>query len=269
MNWYRPAVMAGKFYPKEKSHLTRMLTDFHTPVAKTKEKMRAIFVPHSGYRYCGKIAGDVYKQIEIPSTVIILSPNHTGKGPFLSFWDEGSWDTPLGKVHVHAEMAEKLRVNAGEIHSDMMGHLSEHSIEVQLPFLQFQNPHVKIVPIVLGPLRLENCKKLGESFAKTLKDEKDFMIVVSTDMTHYQTAEVAKQKDDLALEKVLAMDPEGLYQVVEENQMSMCGFIPMAAALFTLKALGNSEAKLVSYGNSARINHDLKSVVSYASGTFK
>lgn len=267
MNWYRPAVMAGKFYPKEKDVLLKKLTKYYDPSEEKKHAM-AIFVPHAGYMYSGKIAGAVYKKIVVPDTVIILSPNHTGRGPFLSFWDEGSWDTPLGKVHVDSVVAEKFRLACKEINSDMMAHLSEHAIEVQLPFLQYQNPKVKIVPLVLGPLRFDACKKVGEALAKTIGDRKDILIIVSTDMTHYLAADAAKEKDDLALEKILAMDAEGLYRTVANEEISMCGFVPMAVALTAVKILGASKAHLVSYGNSSDKTGDRTNVVSYASGYF-
>lgn len=267
MNWYRPAVMAGKFYPKEKDVLLKKLNQYYSP-SEEKVNARVVFAPHAGYQFSGKIAGDVYKKITVPNTVIILCPNHTGRGPALSFWDEGSWDTPLGKVQVDSVLAEKFRLACKEINSDMLAHLSEHAIEVQIPFLQFQNPKVKIVPVVLGPLKLEACKKVGEALASVLKDRKDVLVVVSTDMSHYVPEEVAKQKDGLAIEKMLALDPEGLYRTVANEEISMCGFIPMAVALFALNTLGIKNASLVTYGNSGEKTGDLKSVVGYASGYF-
>lgn len=267
MNWYRPAVMAGKFYPADKQLLLSSLREFYEPFEK-KKKAIALFAPHAGYMYSGKIAGAVYKKIEVPSTVVILSPNHTGRGPFLSFWDEGNWETPLGKVPVDSAFAETFRLECKEIHSDMLAHLTEHAIEVQLPFLKYQNPDVKIVPLVLGPLRLDACKKVGEALAKVIGDRKDVLIVASTDMSHYVSDEEAEKKDHLALEKMKALDPEGFFQTIASEEISMCGFVPMAVTLYAVNALGGMATHVVSYGNSGTITGDTSKVVSYASGYF-
>lgn len=265
MSWIRESVVAGTFYPQDRSTLEKMLEQFCSPLESPK-KVTAIMVPHAGYKYCGKIAGQVYRRIEVPDTAIVLCPNHTGMGKRISVWQEGSWRTPLGELSVNADLARKILGAVGESSGDYQAHAYEHAIEVHLPFLQKRNPSVRIVPIVLGQLTLDRCEHIADALALAMRAGKsECLLVASTDMSHYIGAEEAQQKDALALKEVECLDGRHLYQTVIQYDISMCGFIPTTCALMASKILGASRAEIIAYGNSGDTTGDYRSVVGYAS----
>ena len=260
-------VVAGRFYPGAAAALTKLLDEYlKEPPADLKSPL-AVFAPHAGYLYSGKIAGDIYKSILVPNTVIVLCPNHTGGGPRIALWGKGSWKTPLGPVPIDEDFASELLKNEGKILLDQSAHAHEHAIEVHLPFLLKRNPKVKIVPITLGRLRFDDIEWLGNALAKTIqKHWEKALVVASTDMSHYLPAKEAEKKDAPALQKIEALDAKGLYQVVVENQISMCGYLPTATALVAAKTLGAKACEVVTYGNSGMTSGNYESVVAYASG---
>ena len=261
----RPPVVAGQFYPADSQDLIKMLKSLCEPIPEEEKiKAKAIIVPHAGYIYSGKVAGMVYSRIKIPTNIILFGPNHTGYGPEISTYPDGYWLTPLGKIPVNETLAAKL-TSTNFYTPDYTAHIYEHSLEVQLPFLQFlSKKSFKIVPTVFKFLSLETCLLAGDFLANVLKDEEDYLIVISTDFSHYVPHEVAKQKDALAIEQILNLEPEKLYKVVIENDISMCGVIPVTVVLRALKLLEVKETKLVAYQTSGEINQDFSSVVGYA-----
>lgn len=267
-SWVREPVVAGRFYPGSPTSLTASLKEFLTPAPSRLIAPLAIFAPHAGYIYSGKIAGDVYKSIEVPDSVILLCPNHTGQGAKMALWGKGRWKTPLGDVPVDETLsAEILKAAPGRVILEKTAHLDEHAIEVHLPFLLTRNPNVSIVPLTLGRLRIDDIEALGKAIATAITaSQKTVLIVASTDMSHYLPAKVAAEADRPALEKIGAMDPQGLYETVVKNGISMCGFIPTATALMAAKLLGARHAELVTYGHSGERSGDFTSVVAYASG---
>ncbi len=261
----RPPVVAGQFYPADPQDLLEMLRSLCDPIPEDEKiEAKAIIVPHAGYIYSGKVAGMVFSRVKIPKNIILLGPNHTGYGPEISTYPDGYWLTPLGKVAVNENLAAKLTSTNFYI-PDYTAHIYEHSLEVQLPFLQFLSQETfEIVPTVFKFLSLDTSLLAGDFLGSTLQDKKDYLIVISTDFSHYVPHEVAKQKDALAIEQILNLDPENLYKVVVENDISMCGVIPVTVALRALKHLGASKAELIAYQTSGEVNQDFSSVVGYA-----
>ncbi len=243
-----------------------MVSDF-CQGQKKKTQAKAIVVPHAGYIYSGKIAGIAYGSTAIPDLVYLLCPNHSGMGKKISVWSQGSWDTPLGSVPVDEEAAAKFLERCAEDEGDCEAHLYEHANEVHLPFLKHLNPNVRIVPITLGPLHLDRCEKIGLALATEFSRHKadEALIIASTDMSHYISADLAREKDEYALKAIEALDSKSLYRSVVEHEISMCGFIPTTAVLAASSHLKASKGDLLAYGNSGDTTKDYRSVVAYAS----
>ena len=258
----RPAV-AGTFYPDDEQALTKELarcTDKNAP----KQPCIGAVVPHAGYMFSGAIAGELFSQIDIPPTVVILAPNH--RGPLVPFAlsPADSWRTPLGDVDIDKELAEAIAGGCPLVQYNAAPHANEHSAEVQVPFLQYFRPDVKIVPMVIGEHNYEPLVELGSCLAESVRG-KNVLILASSDMTHFKDAQTAKQLDDMALEQILALDALALHQTVVSNRISMCGFAPAVAMITAAVHLGAQNAPLIRYGNSGDVTGDFSSVVGYAS----
>ena len=270
MQGIREAVVAGRFYPAEPVVLRKMLEKFlrEPPAAEASAssgEALGMMVPHAGYCYSGAIAGAVFGSTPIPERVILLGPNHTGKGRPWSVYASGSWRTPLGDVRVDAELASSILQGCPGTAADEVAHRFEHSLEVELPFLQVLSPETEIVPICIGAGSKEQLIAFGEHLAAVVKaSARRILMVVSSDMTHYEPAEVAAEKDRLALAHVLALDAEGLYQTVRGRRITMCGILPMTVMLAAARCLGATTAELVRYGNSGQAQDDGAPVVGYA-----
>jgi AmmeMemoRadiSam system protein B len=260
----REPAVAGQFYPRRASQLQAQVTSLLDRSRPPSEALAAV-VPHAGYVYSGLVAGAVFGRLNIPETVALLGPNHTGLGAPVSVWASGSWQTPLGEVEVDEALASALLERFPPATSNEAAHRLEHSLEVELPFLQVLRPEVRILPIVLAVDALATLLRLGETLAElAAAHSRSVLMVASTDMTHFQPQEVAERQDKLALERVLALDPEGLWQVVLENDISMCGYMPTAAALAYARARGATSAELIRYETSGDRTGDRASVVGYA-----
>jgi len=230
-----------------------------------KENVLGIVVPHAGYFYSGKVAGAVYSRINLPDTIIIIGPNHTGIGAEISIMAEGDWEMPNGRVEIDSSLAKELLSQAGDLaQEDEQAHLPEHSLEVQLPFIQYFKTDFRIVPICMRDHRASTCKKLGKAIAKAIKSKLPCLIVASSDMTHYESQKDAQRKDKLAIDKILKLAPENLLQTVMENDISMCGPGPTATMIFACKELGAKKSELVLYNTSAEASGDYSAVVGYA-----
>lgn len=257
-----PAV-AGRFYPGDARTLARDVASYLETDAKPAPAL-GVMAPHAGYMYSGAVAGAAYAEVIVPKTAIVMCPNHTGMGTRRSLWPSGSWKIPGGELKVDETLAETLRELAG-LEPDALAHQHEHALEVQLPFLFARNKDVSIVPVCLSSLSVRDCLKIGEGMAKAIGAQRaDVLLVASTDMSHYISAAEARRLDHLALDKVLALDPEGLYETVESNDISMCGYLPTTVMLAAVKALGAKKARLVRYGNSGEASGDFDRVVGYA-----
>jgi AmmeMemoRadiSam system protein B len=262
----QPAV-AGYFYQGTPSRLRDQVERF---LVRGEKKIKALGVvcPHAGLVYSGSVAGAVYSRVELPGTFVLIGPNHTGMGAPVSLMTAGQWTTPLGAVTVDEALAAAIRSRSSRIRDDTIAHLREHSLEVQLPFIQQLREKSKIVPIQMLDTRLETCVDLGQAIAEAVKAREgggsDVLIVASSDMSHYVSAGEAKRKDGMAIDRILALDARGLYQTVQDEDISMCGFGPVTAMLTACTALGATKAELVKYANSGEVSGDHEQVVGYA-----
>ncbi len=270
----RTPAVAGRFYPGRADEL---LLDIrrHSPAGDNK-RIAAIgcVAPHAGYIYSGGVAGAVYSCLEIPEHCVILCPNHTGKGAPLAIMAHTTWQTPLGEVAPDADFAEHLMRRFPALHEDSAANRGEHAIEVQLPFLQVRQPQLKIVPIVVGTSDFDVLRGLGEALADVIgvweeerqveERKKKILIIASSDMNHYESDAITRVKDHKAIERVLAMDARGLWEVVMNEDISMCGFGPTTVMLTAAKLLGATSATLVKYATSGDVSGDRESVVGYA-----
>lgn len=259
-----PAV-SGYFYPDVKAHLIRALEKF-VDKNSPKEKVISAIVPHAGYVYSGKTAGLVYSKIEIPETVIILGPNHYGYGEPFSVAGHDKWVTPLGEVYIDKEIAEMLVEESKYLQKDVIAHQREHSIEVQIPFIQFLKNDVKIVPITLeGYVDDPAWIEIGESIARVIKEiKKDVLIIASTDMTHYESHREAEEKDNYVIEAILNLNEEEVIKRIYEKNVSMCGYAGVIAAIVASKMLDAKKGELVYYTTSAEASGNYSEVVGYA-----
>ncbi len=259
----QPAV-AGQFYPANKSELEKMLEQL-LPHSQQKLSAISIISPHAGYIYSGATAGRIMASVSIPETVIILGPNHRGVGAVAALSPDDAWQTPLGQVSVEKRLGSLICKLIPAVQEDAYAHRNEHSLEVQVPFLQYLRPDLSIVPICLGFDDYTGAEYLGKGIAEAIKQfGEEVMILASSDMTHYESADEAKKKDIQALERVLALDPEGLVEVCHSKRITMCGVIPSAVMLVAARELGAKTAELVDYTTSGDVTGDYSQVVGYA-----
>ncbi|RJQ15120.1 MAG: AmmeMemoRadiSam system protein B [Nitrospiraceae bacterium] len=259
----KPAV-AGQFYPSSPSILSRQVKGCIDENVK-KEKAIGIVSPHAGLMYSGPVAGSVFSRIEFPHTFILIGPNHTGIGSPVSIMSSGEWQSPCGELKINEDLSWKIMDRCDIVREDPSAHAMEHSLEMQLPFILYFSHDVKIVPITVMADSPDICRLLGEVLADAIKDNGDTVtIVASSDMSHYVSDSTARAKDRKAIEKILALDPEGLYDTVNKNGITMCGIIPVTMMLFAAKKLGAEESVLVKYMTSAEVSGDYDHVVGYA-----
>ena len=260
----RDPVVAGKFYTANGFQLRGELAKF---TSQNEQKLKAIGVisPHAGYAYSGEVAGSVLSSIEESPTYIILGTNHTGYGVPFGLDFERTWKTPLGDVKINREIAENILEKGKYIKNDSESHSYEHSIEVQLPFLQYLNKSFDFVPISISSAPNETYKKVAQEIVSSVKElKRDVTIIASSDMTHYESQESAKKKDMLAIEKILALNVDGFLSTIKDYGISACGFAPIAVMMHAAIALGAKKAKLISYATSGDVSGDYSAVVGYA-----
>jgi AmmeMemoRadiSam system protein B len=263
----RPPAVAGTFYPGEAGALRRDVRSHLSPAGPAEPAFGAI-VPHAGFIYSGPVAGAVYARIAVPGTVIILCPNHTGRGARAGIDPSDAWRTPLGDLPVDRRLARRLQELSPSLVTDGLSHSREHSLEVQLPFLQVLRPDVSFVPVSLGAPDLELCREVGRALAMLAAEEaqgrEPFLLLASSDMNHYESREIGRRKDSEALAHIEALDPEGLFQTVLSKNISMCGFLPATALLFAARAAGIGQASVVARRDSGDETGETDSVVGYA-----
>jgi AmmeMemoRadiSam system protein B len=260
----REPAVAGHFYPRSPEILSQEIKKY---TAATLEKISALacVVPHAGYMYSGHVAGAVYGTLQLPRRFIILCPNHTGYGRPLAIMTDGVWQTPLGQVPIDHQLGAALRSACPLLEEDEIAHRGEHAIEVQLPFLQAALPNFTFVPIAVGTARYEPLQALGEAMARVLREDKEkVMLISSSDMNHYEPDDITRIKDSKAIDQILARDARGLYDVVMQESISMCGFGPTVATLTAAHLLGAISAEVVKYATSGDISGDRDAVVGYA-----
>ncbi len=266
----QPAV-AGRFYPAAPERLRAEVEAYIAapagPATELEPKIRALgcVVPHAGYMYSGHVAGAVFRRLELPQRVVILCPNHTGMGEPLAIMSEGAWHTPLGDAAIDEPLAEELKQRMPLLAEDDQAHRSEHALEVQLPFLQVLAPGFRFVPIAAGTGNFEVLNALGIAIGNALLQQRERVLVIaSSDMNHYENDSITRVKDRHAIDQLLALDPRGLYDVVRDGNISMCGFGPAVVMLTATRKLGASKAELIRYATSGDVSGDKDMVVGYA-----
>ncbi|HZR58929.1 MAG TPA: AmmeMemoRadiSam system protein B [Terriglobales bacterium] len=258
-----PAV-AGRFYPNDPTTLLASLNSYLSP---RKEVTSAIacMVPHAGYIYSGQVAGSVYATLAIPRRCIILCPNHTGVGHPLSIVSQGTWRTPLDDATIDSDLANTLKRRFPLLIEDSDAHAREHAIEVELPFLQVCRQDFTFVPIALGTQKFEVLQSLGEVIGNVIAaQDESILIIASSDMNHYESDRITREKDHKAIDRILALDPQGLFEVAKSEEISMCGLGSAVTMLTAAKHLGASKAELLQYATSGDVSGDREMVVGYA-----
>ncbi len=260
----REPVVAGQFYPGEESALKEQIKSFIDEGAKKEDVLGAI-LPHAGYVYSGKVAGAVYSRMVIPERFVIIGPNHTGRGRPFAVMVEGRWKTPLGEVEIDSDLAKEILAEGENLEGDEEAHSHEHSIEVQIPFLQYLTGDFRFVPIILSEGNLATYREIGAAIARAIRAKGEKVVIIaSSDMTHYESQESAEGKDKQAIEAILELNEEALLKRVRHLNISMCGHAPVVTMLSAAKELGAKEAELVQYMTSGDTSGDYSAVVGYA-----
>jgi AmmeMemoRadiSam system protein B len=273
----RQASQAGRFYASNSGLLRKEIENCFThrlgpgqlpEISKGPRNIVGLVCPHAGYVYSGPIAAHAYSSLATdgkPDIIVILGPNHTGQGSILALMEDGIWRTPLGDVQINRETAHQILRNSNIIDSDELAHRYEHSIEVQIPFLQFiYNSDFELVPISFSIQDLESCQEVGQSIANALEG-KNALILTSTDLTHYEPHEIAERKDKKALATLKKLNEREFYSTIETNHITACGYGPVVALITASKLLGATKSQVLCYQTSGDVTGDYSSVVGYAS----
>ncbi len=260
----RKPVVAGAFYPGGKKELTQQLAEM-IDVVEPKKKVIGLISPHAGYIYSGACAGKGFGRVVVPDTVIVLGVNHHGFGHAYAVDGHDAWNTPLGDIAIDIQLREKLVANSGIFMVDSTAGSREHSLEVQVPFIQYVNPNAKILPITISSVYANTLIAAGKEIARAIQGRNDVLIVASTDMSHYIDAESAKLKDSKAIEKIQKLDAEGLFNTVASERITMCGVSPTTMMISAALELGAKNAEMIEYTHSGKVSGDNYQVVAYLS----
>ena len=260
----REPAVSGQFYPSSPDELKSMIRGMIDEKA-TKEDVIGYYAPHAGYIYSGPVVGATISRVNLKDTFVIMGPSHTGMGAPFSIMTEGKWRTPLGDVEIDTELAKAILADSSYLKVDETAHAEEHSIEVQLPFIQYLRPDIKLVPITISHANAATYRSIGRAIAKAIKDSgKEVVIVASGDMNHYESQKITQTKDRQAIESILKMEAGELLERVRDFKISMCGYGTAACLIYAAKELGNAKAELVKYQTSGDITGDYSAVVGYA-----
>ena len=276
----RTPAVAGSFYPKDRDELRQLVRDSYThplgpgklpPSPPTASSLVAVVCPHAGYVYSGPVAAHSYLHVSSlrdPQLIVVVAPNHYGVGSGVSSYSSGSWVTPLGSMKVDEAAAKELAENTGIVDFDPASHRLEHSLEVQLPFLQMlYGDAVPLLPVCISFQDQETTTALAAGVAK-VAEKRRTVLVASSDLTHYEPAGEARRKDTALLSEVLKMDPDGFYSRLERLQVTACGFGAISTVMQASKTLGLGRGELLKYANSGDTTGDMAQVVGYASVWF-
>lgn len=266
----RPPAVAGQFYPSDPRELTRLIQKFTaTEPGADKVRVRACLVPHAGYIYSGGVAGAVFSRIHLPKRIVVIGVRHSPPGADLAILSEGAWRTPLGDAPLDEALAQGLKEHCPRLREDSVAHRREHSLEVEIPFLQVLDPSFRFAPVAVGTLRLSDLRELGLALGRVLQEnDEEILIVTSSDMNHYEDDETTRQKDARAIERMKVLDAQGLYDTCREEGISMCGLGPAIAMLTAMKEIGAECGELIRYATSGDVSGDRDAVVGYAGMVF-
>lgn len=264
----REAVVAGQFYPSEKDKLLKQINNFFAEAEKSDFKSEVIIVPHAGYVYSGQVAASGFKVLKKKKTYVLLGPNHTGLGSEISISNSDFWETPIGKIKVNKKLSKLIADEIGEL--DELSHIGEHSIEVQLPFLQFLfKEDFDIIAISIATDDLEKLKKLGSVLYENSK-KCDFGVVASSDFSHFLNQEETKNRDFEAIKHIENLDVDGFWQAVKSKNMSICGASAIVSAMaYCQSGEGYDRGRIIEYSTSGKFSGDFSSVVGYAAIGFE
>ncbi len=261
----RKAAVSGQFYPKDPWDLKQSILGYIGNNQNKKVRAKAVILPHAGYMYSGHVAGAVMGSVEVPKVALILGPNHHGRGKTFALMYKGAWETPLGIVPLEEKLGKLLLEQTDLIKEDPSAHQFEHSLEVEVPFLQVLRPDIRILPITCKWCEFSLCEAVGKAIGNVIRSyDEEILIVASTDMTHYESADNAQKKDQMAIEQILSMNPKGLFETVFQNNITMCGVIPTTITLVAAKEIGATSPQLVKYATSGDVSGDYNQVVGYA-----
>ena len=264
----QPAV-AGRFYPSDPGELSNLIREFTSVPGAVAKRVKACLVPHAGYVYSGPVAGAVFANVQIPKRVVVLGVRHRPPGALLAILSEGAWRTPFGDARIDEKLAERLKAACPLLLEDDVAHSQEHSLEVQIPFLQQLEPGFSFVPIALGSGNFEILVQVGEGIGQVLASEKQEVLLLTTsDLNHYEDDATTRVKDHKAIEQLLKMDARGLYDTCRNEEISMCGLGPAVAMITALHILGAKKAELIQYATSGERSGNLDAVVGYAGMIF-
>ncbi len=265
----RKPCVAGSFYPADAASL-REFCETHLRNEPTLLQARAVILPHAGYIYSGVTACETLSRVAIPSKNLLIGPNHRGLGSEFALWRKGAWETPLGKVAIAEDLSSALLKDSRHLAEEENAHLSEHSLEVLLPFLQTRNPDLTIVPLIVGTLDLDRAREVALECVRALRSlTENICVVISNDMSHYESDEATRKKDRYALDAIQALDDRALVKAVRQHRVTMCGYMPVYMLLVMAEALGIQKATLVDYRTSAEASGDYDRVVGYAGFIFE
>lgn len=260
----QPAV-ADRFYPGDAPALGELVNTLLTKYQREKTtEAIGVVSPHAGYMYSGDVCAETLSRITIPETVVILGPNHHGLGASIAL-SQTPWKMAFGTVPIDESFSKIVAEADKNIQVSEAAHQFEHSLEVQIPFLQKLQKNLHIVPLALSHLSLQKCKELGKNLAEAIdRFDKAILLLASSDMNHFASREIGSKKDNLALTELLALKPEELYATVARNSISMCGVIPVTVVLYAALQLGADTAELIRYCDSGDVSGDIEQVVGYA-----
>lgn len=277
----RKPCVANAFYAGTKAGLTEQIAgcfthrfgpgQVPTTVEHGPRKIVGLVSPHAGYMYSGPVAANGYSRLAndgMPEVFIILGPNHTGYGSGVSILTDGGWETPLGTVPIDTSLAKQIQKASKILDVDESSHAAEHSIEVQLPFIQFLfKDGAKFIPICMMMQDLKTSREIASSILEQCKD-KDFLILASSDFTHYEPHDTASRKDRLAIEAITKLDDATLNELGDSGRVTMCGYGPITTLIAAAKLMGGVKAELLAYRTSGDITGDKSAVVGYSSILF-
>lgn len=268
----RPPVFAGSFYPGNRETLLKELGVFFDSAENERisDKIWGLIAPHAGYMYSGQVAAEAYNQVKGRkyNTVIVVAPSHRERFKGVSIYNGDEYITPLGSIGINKEMAEECSDSDKRIYLSERGHAEEHSLEVQLPFLQYAVEGFNLVPIVMCDQSYEICTNLGFILGKILKQNDDVLLTGSTDLSHFYDYDTAAVLDKHILDRVGKLDHEGLSRDIEQHKSEACGAGPMITVMYAAKLAGATYSKVLSYKNSGDVTGDRTKVVGYMSALF-
>ncbi len=266
----RDSIAAGSFYPGNPDTLHRQISEFLNSIELPDiNNIKSIVCPHAGYIYSGQVAAYSYKQVSGKEfdSIFIIAPSHSEYFNFISIFEGDAYRTPLGLVNIDKERAQLLADKSPNIKLSYLGHLNEHSLEVQLPFLQVLFENIKIVPIVMGQQNSRNINDLGDTIGNLFKND-NILIIASTDLSHYNPYDTAKALDRKVTELVSNFDLENLKAEFLNNNIEMCGGGPVVSAMIASKIMGADSSRVLDYKNSGDATGDRSAVVGYMSAVF-